>query len=235
MIKEIINYISIIKRKFKYKKISYSYNGVDIIVDYIFKNKNNGFYLDIGAQHPISNNNTFLLHQKGWEGINIDLDKKNIDLFKIARPHSINLNYAVSDTEEEKNLYFYHEASPINTLNKEVSDFQTAKVKQIKKIYTRKLDNILNELDFNSQIDYMNIDVEGHEEKILNGFNLKKYKPFVISIEYLDLNMKKLEFKNNDIKSLMKSNIYKFFIDNDYYFVNWLHGDLIFVHKEFRD
>ena len=108
-------------------------------------------------------------------------------------------------------------------------------MKQIKKIYTRKLDNILNELDFNSQIDYMNIDVEGHEEKILNGFNLKKYKPFVISIEYLDLNMKKLEFKNNDIKNLMKSNIYKFFVDNDYHFVNWLHGDLIFVHKEFRD
>ena len=222
------------QRQFE-KKISYSYNGVDIIVDYIFKNKINGFYLDIGAQHPISNNNTYLLHKKGWKGINIDLDKKNIDLFKIARPHSINLNYAVSDTEEEKNLYFYHEASPINTLNKEVSDFQRAKVKQIKKIYTRKLDNILNELDFNSQIDYMNIDVEGHEEKILNGFNLKKYKPFVISIEYLDLNMKKLEFKNNDIKNLMKSNIYKFFIDNDYHFVNWLHGDLIFVHKEFRD
>ena len=66
-------------------------------------------------------------------------------------------------------------------------------------------------------------------------FDIKKYKPYVISIEYLDLNMKKLEFKNNDINNILNSNLYKYFIQNDYYFVNWLHGDLIFIHKDFRD
>ena len=96
MIQKIINSISIFKRKMKYQKKSYSFNGVDLIIDYIFKNKKNGFYLDIGAQHPISNNNTFLLFKKGWKGINIDLDKKNIDLFNIARPHDINLNFATA-------------------------------------------------------------------------------------------------------------------------------------------
>ena len=131
MIKEIINHISIFKRKLKYKKISYSYNGVDLIINYIFKNKNNGFYLDVGAQHPISNNNTYLLYQKGWKGINIDLDKKNIDLFKIARPGEINLNFAVSDIEGESELFFYHDSSPINTLNREVAGYQKAKVKNI--------------------------------------------------------------------------------------------------------
>ena len=76
MFKNIINYLSIYKRKFKYKKNSYSFNSVDLIIEYLFKNKNNGFYLDVGAQHPISNNNTYLLFKKGWNGINIDLDKK---------------------------------------------------------------------------------------------------------------------------------------------------------------
>ena len=60
MLKQIKDYLSILKRKFKYKKNSYSFNSVDLIVDYIFKNKKVGFYLDIGAQHPVSNNNTFL-------------------------------------------------------------------------------------------------------------------------------------------------------------------------------
>ena len=73
---------------------------------------------------------------------------------------------------------------------------------------------------------------ESLEEK---GFNIAKYKPSVISIEYLDLNMKKLEFKNNDVNSLLNSDLYKYFIQNNYFFVNWLHGDLIFVHKEYRD
>ena len=76
MLKKIINYVSIFKRKLKYKKNSYSLSGVDLIIDYIFKDKKNGFYLDVGAQHPVSNNNTFLLFKKGWKGINIDLDKK---------------------------------------------------------------------------------------------------------------------------------------------------------------
>ena len=234
MIKQLINYISIYKRKLKYKKISYSYSGVDLIVDYIFKNKNNGFYLDVGAQHPISNNNTYLLYKRGWRGVNIDLDKKNIDLFNIARPNEINLNFAVSDVEGVADLFFYHDSSPINTLNREVANFQKAKVKNIKKVQTNTLNNIIRNLNFSNQIDYMNIDVEGHEEKILASFDLQKYKPHVISVEYLDLKIKKLKFKNNDINNLINSNLYKFFTKNDYYFVNWLHGDLIFIHKNFR-
>ena len=235
MIKNLLNYFSIIKRKFKYKKNSYSFNAVDLIINYIFKNRNDGFYLDIGAQHPISNNNTYLLFKKGWKGINIDLDKKNIDLFKIARPNDINLNYAVSDINGETDLYFYHESSPINTLDINVSKYQKAKIKEVKKIKTKTLDNILNDINLYQKIDYMNIDVEGHEEKILNSFNIKKYQPRVISIEYLDLKMKELHFKNNDINNLLNSNLYKFFVNNNYYFVNWLHGDLIFIHESFRD
>ena len=235
MIKKLINYISIQKRKFKYQKQSYSFNGVDLIVNYIFKNKKEGFYLDIGAQHPISNNNTYILFKRGWKGINIDLDKKNIDLFKIARPDDFNLNYAISDSEKEVDLFFYHESSPINTLSKKVSNFQKANVSQVKKIKTKTLDKVLDEISLQHRIDYMNIDVEGYEEQVLKGFNINKFKPYVISIEYLDLKMDKLELTNNDINNLLNSNLYQFFIKNNYYFVNWLHGDLIFVHKDLRD
>lgn len=235
MFKKIIDYISIFKRKFKYKKYSYSFNGVDLLVDYIFKSKKNGFYLDIGAQHPVSNNNTYLLFKKGWNGINIDLDEKNINLFKLARPKDVNLNFAISDSEKEVDLFYYHDSSPINTLSKNVSDFQKAKVSKIKKIKTKILNNVLEDLSFKNHIDYMNIDVEGHEIQVLKGFDISKYKPSVISIEYLDLNMKKLEFKNNDVNNLLNSDLYKYFIQNNYFFVYWLHGDLIFVHKEYRD
>ena len=235
MLQKLIDHISIFKRKLKYKKNSYSFNSVDLIINYIFKEQKNGFYLDVGAQHPISNNNTFLLFKKGWRGINIDLDKKNIDLFKIARPKDTNLNFAISDSEEEIDLFFYHDASPINTLSKKVANFQDAKITKIKKIQTKVLDNVLKDLNIHDHIDYMNIDVEGHEDQVLKGFNIKKYKPSVISVEYLDLNMKKLEFKNNNIQMLLDSNIYKYFIENNYHFVNWLHGDLIFVHEDFRD
>ena len=235
MLKSFLRYLNLYRRKYKYKKISYSLNAVDLIVDYIFKNKNNGFYLDVGSQHPISNNNTYLLFKREWSGINIDLDKKNIDLFNTARPNDINLNLAISSDVAEKKLYFYHDKSPINTLNKVVSDFQTASVKEIKRIKTTTLDIALQNLKFNNKIDYMNLDVEGHEMDIFKAFNLSLYKPSVISVEFLDLDMKFLEFKNNNLQRIVNSDLYKHLLNNNYHFVNWLHGDLIFVHRDFRD
>jgi len=235
MLKSFLRYLNLYRRKYKYKKISYSFNAVDLIIDYIFKNKNNGFYLDVGSQHPISNNNTYLLFKRGWSGINIDLDKKNIDLFNTARPNDINLNLAISSNVAEKKLYFYHDKSPINTLDKVVSDFQTATVKEIKRIKTTTLDIALQNLKFNNKIDYMNLDVEGHEMDIFKAFDLSVYKPSIISVEFLDLDMKYLEFKNNDLQRIVNSDLYKHLINNKYHFVNWLHGDLIFVHRDFRD
>ena len=235
MLESFLRYLNLYRRKYKYKKISYSLNAVDLIIDYIFKNKNNGFYLDVGSQHPISNNNTYLLFKRGWSGINIDLDKKNIDLFNTARPNDINLNLAISSDVAEKKLYFYHDKSPINTLNKVVSDFQTAIVKEIKTIKTTTLDITLQSLKLNNKIDYMNLDIEGHEMEIFKAFDLSLYKPSVISVEFLDLNMKYLEFKNNDLQRIVNSDLYKHLLNNNYHFVNWLHGDLIFVHRDFRD
>ena len=235
MLESFLRYLNLYRRKYKYKKISYSFNAVDLIIDYIFKNKNNGFYLDVGSQHPISNNNTYLLFKRGWSGINIDLDKKNIDLFNTARPNDINLNLAISSDVAEKKLYFYHDKSPINTLDKVVSDFQTATVKEIKRIKTTTLNIALQNLEFNNKIDYMNLDVEGHEMDIFKAFDLSLYKPSIISVEFLDLDMKYLEFKNNDLQRIVNSDLYKHLLNNKYHFVNWLHGDLIFVHRDFRD
>ena len=232
MINKIASYLSIFNRKIKYKKISYSLNAVDLIIDYIFKDKYIGTYVDVGAQHPISNNNTYLLFKRGWNGINIDLDRKNIDLFNISRPNDINLNYAISDMKGDR-FYFYHESSPINTLNKKVKNTKRNIVNE--KINTFTLNNVFKKINFDKNIDYLNIDVEGYEDKVLSGFDINKYKPSVVSVEYLDLKMKKLEFKNNNLDNLLNSNIYKYFNDNNYYFVNWLHGDLIFIHKDFRD
>ena len=235
MFSHFLKYLSLYKRKIKYKKISYSFNAVDLIIDYIFKDKINGFYVDIGAQHPIANNNTYLFFKRGWTGINIDLDVKNIELFNISRPNDINLNNAISSSASKKKLFFYHDKSPINTLVEDVSNFQNATVKEIKTVKTITLNKVLENLSFDKEIDYMNIDVEGHELDVLKGFDLIRYKPNVISVEYLDLKMKYLEFKNNDLSRVLDSDFYKLLIKNDYQFVNWLHGDLIFVHNSFRD
>mgnify|MGYP000548410762 CR=1 FL=1 len=51
----------------------------------------------------------------------------------------------------------------------------------------------------------MNLDVEGHEMDIFKAFDLSVYKPSIISVEFLDLDMKYLEFKNNDLQRIVNS------------------------------
>lgn len=230
----LIDFLSILKKKFNCYKRSYSFGSVDLLINYYFKNKKKGIYLDVGCQHPVSNNNTYLLFKKGWSGINIDLDQKSIELFNLVRKNDINLNTAVSSSVTEKKLFFYHDKSAINTLDEDVSNFQSAKVKEIRNIKTNTLNNILNENNI-KKIDYLNIDVEGHEIDVLNGFDIKKYSPEIVSIEYLDLKMKRLEFKNNNLKNVVNSEIYKYMDSNGFSLINWNHADLIFINNNFRD
>ena len=56
--------------------------GEDIFIRRFFKNTRNGFYVDIGCYHPIKGSLTYYLFKKGWNGLNIDLSKVSIDLFK---------------------------------------------------------------------------------------------------------------------------------------------------------
>ena len=68
-------------------------DGEDTAIDEYVLKKFNGFYVDVGAHHPIQRNNTNLLFKRGWEGINIDINEFSVDLF----------NY-LSDSSHRKRL-----------------------------------------------------------------------------------------------------------------------------------
>ena len=231
-----LKFLKVFLKSFTHKRISYSYGGIDSLILNIFKNQKNGFYLDIGCGHPIKNNNTYLLNKKGWSGINIDLDKENIDLFNSYRKKDVNLATAVSDKEGETDLYFYHNKSALNTISKENADFQKAKVSAIKKIKTQTINKIIENSQFKDRkIDFLSVDVEGSELAILKTFDFTKYSPKVIVVEYLDLSLEKLEIKNLNINNIIKSEIYKLILSKNYTLANILHSDLVFINNNFRD
>ena len=230
----LVDRLSLLKKKINSNKTSYSFGAIDLLINYHFKNKKKGIYVDVGCQHPISNNNTYMLFKKGWSGVNIDLDKKNIDLFNLERKKDFNITAAVSSGNYKKKLFFYHSKSAINTIEKKISQYQSAKVNQVRSIFTKTLNQILKDTKI-KKIDYLTIDVEGHEHEVLKGFNIKKFSPDIVTVEYLDLSMRRLEFKNNNIKKILNSNIYKYMKKNNYSFINWNHADLVFVNNKIRD
>lgn len=184
--------------------------GEDKFLMDLFKKEYKGKYLDLGCFHPTKHNNTYLLYKNGWRGINIDLNPLTIELFNFMRPQDINLNLAISNDNNEKNLYFIDELNTQNTLDENqllfLKEHHKIKKEEIikKRIKTKKLDNILNEQKFD-EIDFMNIDIEGHELDVIKTINFKKIKVRYICLEMINHN--KLSIKNSEkIKNILSVN-----------------------------
>jgi len=62
---------------------------------------------------------------------------------------------------------------------------------------------------------------------VLKGFDLKKFKPKIILLEYIQHNVK--EFYQKDINSIINSEIYQYMIKYNYKLINWNHDDLMFM------
>ena len=220
-------YYQFLKSKFK-PRLAYSHWGVDLIITKLLNSKNKGIYIDVGCHHPFLNNHSYLLYKSGWEGINIDIDYNSIDMFNFFRKSDVNIQTAVTDHKGEVDLFFYHNRAAKNTISKEFG----SDAKEQKKINSDTLNNIIENSKFkNSKIDFVSIDVEGNEINVLNGFNLKKYKPKLILLEFILPNKK--EFYEKDINEITNSDVYKFLIKNEYKLINWNHDDLLFMSLDY--
>jgi FkbM family methyltransferase len=173
--------------------------GEDIFVRRFFKKFKKGFYVDVGAYHPIKGSLTRDLYKKNWTGINIDLSKISIDLFKLSRPKDINLRAAITDFDGKT---FFYENSPINQQNSLEENPNAQKIE----IDCYKLNTILDNHEIKI-VDYLNIDTEGSDFKVISTFNFKKFNPTLVSIEFNDYNFNNLI--NSDINILMEQNNYK--------------------------
>ena len=202
--KRIYIYYNIYIRNIKFLFKSSQFNE-DVKILKIFKEK--GFYVDIGCYHPVRYNNTYRMFKLGWKGMNIDLNPLSIALFNVARPTDLNICTAVSN-KKVGNLYFDHELSPQNTLEKNHAVFYEktfgSKIKKPKKIRTRKLSEIFRKNGV-FKVDFMNIDVEGHELSVLKSINLKKFDIKVICIEVLKHNLKAIIESKKVIRHLNKN------------------------------
>ena len=71
---------------------SYSQACQDVFVCKTLKEKHNGFFLEIGSNHPIHSNNSYLLETKyNWKGIMVEYDQSFAPEYKVHRPHSIHV------------------------------------------------------------------------------------------------------------------------------------------------
>tara|TARA_B100000963_G_C22622109_1_gene670457 strand:+ start:2211 stop:2939 length:729 start_codon:yes stop_codon:yes gene_type:complete len=175
-----------IRHKCYINRKQYSQWGEDNYIQSFFKKNVQGTYLDIGCFHPFMYSNTCLLHKKGWNGINIDINQTSIDLFKLSRPKDINICAAISDQKKESTLYFDDSFSPVNTINEKFYENLKNvffKDKKIFKVQTILMEEIFNKYKNKTNFDFINIDAEGFDFKILKQIDLEKFKVKLLAIE----------------------------------------------------
>lgn len=217
-INKIYFYLKIIKKS--KKRYYYGENSEDVLINSFFRKKKQGVYLDIGCYHPIRASLTYGLFKKGWSGINVDISKNTINLFNICRPKDLNLNIGISDENLETE---YFQAGIINQANS-LNEINNAKKVKIK---TVNLDTLIEKYQI-KKIDYLNIDAEGLDYKVISGFSLKKIRPILITIE--DFNN-----QNYDIKNLMKNEINDFFYNKNYFLYSRTYCTSFYIDNKYKN
>jgi FkbM family methyltransferase len=159
--------------------------GEDRILDAIFLHRSKGNCVEVGANDGITDSMTYHFELIGWKCLVVepipDLARKISE-----KRNCIVKNYAASSTEGEASFTIAEKALGMSGL--ELTRDQRKKITRaggiLKEINVRKktLDDILEESNF-SRIDFISIDVEGHEIEVLKGFSLEKYLPRIVLME----------------------------------------------------
>jgi FkbM family methyltransferase len=220
--KSILNEIKRIIRdsiKFYPSIKSYSQSGEDIIIDNAlqFMNiKSNIYYLDIGANHPFYLSNSYFFYKKGGKGVCIEPDPKLAEKYIKARPRDQILNLGISCNNEKFSDLYIMSADVLNTFSYEESERVSLMGK-----YSVENSVRINMMDINEVFknylervpDFMTIDVEGLDLKVLKQLDLDRYRPSVICIETLQYEEKGSPVKHIDIIEYMNAKNYSIYGD----------------------
>lgn len=159
----------------------------------IFKDKQDGFFLEIGADDGIDKSNTKLFEDLGWDGICIEPSPLRIKSLKKNRKCILE-NLAISN-HDGTNL-FLDIIGYGKGLSGIISDYSLLHRERIKKelqhphnrghhsvnVRVAKLDSILEKYSV-LHVDFLSIDTEGNELKIIKSINFSKYSIQAILIE----------------------------------------------------
>jgi FkbM family methyltransferase len=158
-----------------------------------------GYFVDVGANDPKDISQTWHLEQKGWRGILIEPQPALAQKLREQRSARV-FACACSSPKNAGKVLPFQVSGIHSSLN---LDFFVAGMRKASMIDVpvRTLDNILEEANAPAPIDLMSIDVESHEIEVLNGVTLSRWRPRLILIEDLALNLR--------IHRLLRSRGYK--------------------------
>ena len=173
---------------FRHRK-SYAQDGEDVVLASFFqgRKKYKGFFVDVGAHHPVRFSNTWMFYRHGWRGINIDPTPGSMRSFRFLRWRDINLEIGIGAQTTQLLFYCFNEPA-LNTfdgvLASERNSGKPYRIVNTISVPVEPLVNVLNKhLPAGQKIDFFSIDVEGLDLEVLKSNDWTKYKPEFLLVE----------------------------------------------------
>lgn len=183
-----------------------------------------GFYIECGAFDGKYYSVSWVFDAMGWDGLCVEAIPQRYQECVVNRPHARvvhsalsrrgaakTVEFAVTDDRFGGMLSFVDEAG---RHKEEIANegFTTSKVT----VPCTTMDELL--AGHSGPIDFASIDVEGHEAALLDGFDLKRYRPRVLMLE--------------DNERGADPALGRYMAEQPYIQVMWLGENRVYVHKD---
>ena len=208
---------------------SFAQLNQDINVIEFYKEKKNGFFIDVGAYDGIKFSNTLLLEKElEWNGICIEPGKRFFQKLTENRTATciekavfdksdLELDFLDCGDDDEKG------AMLSGLITKTICNRTIHSFKETYKVKTKTLTDILKENNAPKFIEYLSIDVEGAEPNVLRGIDFNEYTFGYISVEF-----NHSEYMKNIIDEILLNNGYVFKQFNEFD-LDYIHNSLIVI------
>jgi len=164
--------------------VSYAQNFEDVMLWRALGHVNRGFYLDIGAQHPIIDSVSRAFYERGWRGIHVEPTLEQAAFLRADRPDETVIQAVVS--HEASHVPFYEiPGGGLSTAKREIAQEHQRKLGCAiteSLVSTTTLDSLLA-LTPGDGIHWMKIDVEGYEREVLTSWREAPQRPWIIVVE----------------------------------------------------
>jgi FkbM family methyltransferase len=151
------------------------------LVREFFRDRPQGFFVEVGANDPKKDSQSFHLEEAGWTGILVEPLPELASELRRQRKAQV-FEVACSSPERAGQTMRLHVAGPFSSFdpNLAVTGMRADRAIDVK---VRTLDEVLAEGRAAAPIDLMSVDVEGNELDVLRGFDFARWKPRLVLLE----------------------------------------------------
>jgi FkbM family methyltransferase len=163
--------------------VSYAQNFEDVMLWRALGHVPNGFYIDVGAQHPIIDSVSKAFYEHGWRGIHVEATHAYAEMLRKDRPDELVMETALSDKPGTITFYEIPDTG-LSTGDKSIADNHRAQGYDVKEltITCATLENVFSHVG-SMEIHWLKIDVEGMERFVLQGWGNAQNSPWILTIE----------------------------------------------------